>query len=100
MPNPLTPFRNCSQAPAQEALDRAESRALDAQQAFQGFMYRAPREADFTVPQWQEYNRLRNDFLVQSERRDRAFLAKTMCETRYTIPPRPHLEPPKVTRNR
>ena len=95
MPNPLSRFEHCSQAPAQEALDRAESAAFEAQQAFQGFMYRAPREEAFTVPQWREYNRLRADYLAKSERRDHAFLNKTMCQTRYTLPPRPHLEPPK-----
>lgn len=95
MPNPLASYKHCSQLPHQEALDRAESAAFEAQQAFQGFMYRAPREADFTVSQWQEYNRLRADFLSKSGRRDRAFLAKTMCETRYTLPPRLHLAPPR-----
>ncbi|MEZ0313315.1 MAG: hypothetical protein ACAI38_16205 [Myxococcota bacterium] len=96
MPNPLERFRHCSQAEHQDALDEAERDAFEAQQAFQGFTYNMPREAPLTTPEWQEYNRVYNDFLNKSEKRDRAFLAKQLCETRYTIPPRrPMPDPPK-----
>ena len=96
MPNPLERFRHCHQADQQEALDDAERDAFDAQQAFQRFTYEMPREEALTVPQWLEYNRVYHDFLNKSERRDRAFIAKQLCETRYTLPPRrPMPTPPK-----
>lgn len=95
MPNPLAPFKNCRQVPLRDRLERLERESFEAQQAFQGFTYRMPRERDLTTDEWREFNRLRNDYLVKSASRDRAFLALQMCETRYTVPPRPKLVRPK-----
>jgi hypothetical protein len=97
MPNPLAPFKNCHQAPMQAELDRADKARFEAEQAFEGFTYRMPREAPLTVPQWREFNRLTDRLHTTQQRYAHAFFNKQMCETVYTIPPRPRPTPPGST---